>query len=332
MIYDNRLRSDRRTGCCCHCGLQTCCCCFTRPKNRNTEEEANTSEEAETHPSLIHRILDVYYQSLHRCRWPLLVGCAAALVLCAVRASQIELPVSADVRLFDESDNQYEANYMQRQNLLFDTIESNIGSNADVIWGVLPADTGNQNNPDSWTKLVLDHSFEPSNEDVQVYLRDFCDELFATDFARPPRTDYQCPLASLDAWLKEQSAKTTPESIYTEHCAGANALPIPEASFDNCAYAWSQAKGIRRLLARQGKIEIITMRFGSRVSYESPQDVLDKEWNLINVWMTENAGPEGSGSVYFTSEDFWWYDTNGVMLETACKFMVMRWFAAFGCV
>jgi hypothetical protein len=217
----------------------------------------------------------------------------------------MSLPNTADVRLFDEEDNQYEANYIQRQGLLFDVIERQVGSTADVIWGVIPADTGKHNDPNSWTKLVLDSDFDPSKEDVQEFLRDFCDIFFDQDFASPVRTDYRCPMNSLNDWLIEQAASETPERIYLENCAGAVGLPIPQANFDACAYSWSQAYGVENMLAKAGKIKIISFPFSSRVRFDSPQDDLRDEWKGINAWMKENEGPDGAGKPYFTSEDFW---------------------------
>ena len=166
VIYDNRLQATGRTGCCCHCGVQTCCCCFIQKKEDHSHdneedrdesegagedagEEAGEGEKEHVKHSLIHRILDRYYKFMHKFRWPLLLVCFGALVASAVKASQIKLPLSADVRLFDEDDNQFEANYIQRQKLLFDVIDAKVGSLADVIWGVVPADTRSHNNPES---------------------------------------------------------------------------------------------------------------------------------------------------------------------------------------
>eukprot|EP00977_Amphora_coffeiformis_P004565 scaffold983_cov168-Amphora_coffeaeformis.AAC.1 len=301
VIYDNKLRADKRTGCCCHCGVRSCCCCVVKRREVPEDVEEICDGDETSSPSLIHRVLNHYYNFMHRFRWPLLVACGAALVLCSIKAAQIELPLSADVRLFDESDNQFEAAYIQRQNLLFDAIDSKAGSIADVIWGVTPADTGNHNNPESWTKLDLDEDFDPSQEDVQ-------------DFATPTRTGYQCPMERLDQWLAEQASTDTPEDIYAEHCAGAAGLPIPQANFDACAYAWTKAYNVDSVLARAGKIAVMSIRFNSRVRFESPQSELKSEWNLINDWMKSNKGPVGAVQ---TSEDFWWFDTNTVMLETA---------------
>ena len=319
VMYDNSLQAEKQVGCCCHCGLRSCCCCFVKAHHTASGDEEHAEETEHKEPSPIHRILNHYYTFLHRFRWPLLAICGGALITSAVKAAQIELPVSADVRLFDESDNQFEANYIQRQRLLFEVIESKVGSTTDVIWGVLPADTGNHNNPESWTKLKLDPTFEPSREDVQVFLRDFCDNFFAQDFASPINSNYKCAMNQLNEWLAEQASAEAPEEIYTENCAGVAGLPIPQASFDACAYSWSQAYGVYDVLAKAGKITVLSMEFSSRIRYDSPQSELEHEWNLINDWMMANKGPDGAGNPYFTSEDFWWYDTNAVMLKTACK-------------
>jgi predicted RND superfamily exporter protein len=66
-------------------------------------------------------------------------------------------------------------------------------------------------------------------------------------------------------------------------------------------------------------VQIIFFPFASRVRYDSPYDDLDDEWNMIEDWMDAHAStaPAGVASFYFSSSDFWWYDTNGQMLSTA---------------
>ena len=53
--------------------------------------------------------------------------------------------------------------------------------------------------------------------------------------------------------------------------------------------------------------------------YDSPFDDLDSEWNNIESWMVNqtNTAPVGVNQMYFSSADFWWFDTNGQMLATA---------------
>jgi len=72
-------------------------------------------------------------------------------------------------------------------------------------------------------------------------------------------------------------------------------------------------------LAYQEKVSIIFFPFTSRVRYDSPFSVLTDEWNLIENWKQNKNSqlPEGLNAGYFTSFDFWFYDTNEQMLQTA---------------
>ena len=56
------------------------------------------------------------------------------------------------------------------------------------------------------SKLLLDDTFDPSSQEAQKYLLNFCDRLFATDFASVPNSEYQCAVNQFDFWLKEQAA------------------------------------------------------------------------------------------------------------------------------
>ena len=114
-------------------------------------------------------------------------GLSLALVwqLCSMSlfTLELDLPTSAEVRLL-RSDHEYEKAYAWRQELIITEMEKAGGSQAQVIWGVIPADTGDRNNPDRWSTLELDDSFDPSTTAAQEYLRGFCEEFFEkTDFA-----------------------------------------------------------------------------------------------------------------------------------------------------
>jgi hypothetical protein len=143
-------------------------------------------------------------------------------------------------------------------------------------------------------------------------------------------------------WLGEQAASDTQDDIYTENCAGATGLPIPQENFHPCIIAWSYAKDDTRILSNKGEVKIIHFEFGSRVRYDSPYKVLDDEWELIENWIIQQSSeaPAGVNKSFFSSYDFWWYgmyrkkwhfrkflnsltsfgyfsDTNGQMLSTA---------------
>jgi hypothetical protein len=219
-----------------------------------------------------------------------------------------------------EDDNPHEQNYRWRQQLLYDTLEKQSGSTAFVIWGVSPADTGDRQSPASWSQLVLDDGFEPARQDSQVYLRDFCNRFFAKEFASQIEADYVCPMNRFDAWLEEQSNLESPEAVYLDICKWTITATCTRRSVDTCIYAWSQAYNELHILSRNGKVEVMLLVFNSRVRYDSPFSILTDEWKLIEDWFDQeksNQAPVGVSNGYFTSEDFWWYDTNGQMLMTA---------------
>ena len=300
-IYDNW---RHRRNCCCRCH-------FCHSLEGGDVDEDGLGEDEK--PSLIRRILTRFYELLHKTRYVLVVACVVALILSITTAAKMELPTSSDVRLLD-SDHQFEKAYEWRLHLMSSTLVS--GSSAFVMWGTTPADTGKHTDPSSFSQLVLDESFEPSQG--QEYLRDFCDRFFANDWAEPTLEGKECPINRFDDWLRKQASSNNPERIYEKYCGGATGLPLD--NFDECIYHWGQANDEKFILARDGKVEIMYFAFKSRVRYDSPFDDLENEWNLIEEWLANearNGAPESVSGMFFTSEDFWWYDTNKSMLNTA---------------
>lgn len=62
------------------------------------------------------------------------------------------------------------------------------------------------------------------------------------------------------------------------------------------------------------------VRFQQHVRFGSPFPNPDKEWNLVEVWMEyerQRVAPESVNKMYHSSFDFWWYDTNGKILDSA---------------
>jgi hypothetical protein len=130
---------------------------------------------------------------------------------------------------------------------------------------------------------------------------------------------YVCPFNKFEAWLVEQATSENPDAIYVDNCAGATAIPIPEENFNACIVAWTEKVGETKILSRNGEVQIIFFPFASRVRWNSPYDDLDDEWNMIEDWVNAqaNTAPAGVANFYFSSSDFWWYDTNTQMLSTA---------------
>jgi hypothetical protein len=175
--------------------------------------------------------------------------------------------------------------------------------------------------PATWSQLVLDKAFEPSSEEAQVFLSDFCDKLFDQDFATTVESNYTCPMQRLGQWLQEQSNTSTSEQdpSYLDYCGEATDIPVSPEHFDPCMIAWANQVEETSILSRDNKVQIMLLPFTSQVRYDDHYDTLDDEWNLIETWMQDQArqAPSGVNRGYFSSDDFWWYDTNGQMLQTA---------------
>jgi len=136
-LYDKWLLRGHNRFLSCHC------CHNLEAHGRDTIDGDGDEEESE---SLIRRILTSFYSYVHRGRYVWFVICLAAFITCGVFAATLDLPDSSDVRILDSS-NEHEKCYEWRLNLLIDSLEKQSGSRAYVIWGVTPADTGDQNNP-----------------------------------------------------------------------------------------------------------------------------------------------------------------------------------------
>lgn len=246
------------------------------------------------------------------------------------------MPTSSDVRLLDDS-IQFEQNYLWRKNLLFDTLEKAGGSQAFVVWGVQPADTGDQSkcnkpqaivsssqrqlilnvcdstellvdNPASWSQLVLDKAFDASSEESQTFLFDFCDRLFDQEFADFVVSNYTCPMKRFEHWLQDQSTSEEQDTTYSQHCGEASAIPVHPDHFNPCIIAWANQVGESSILSYEDRVQIILLPFSSRVRYDDHYDTLDDEWQRIEAWMqSENKkAPSGVDQGYFSSFDFWW--------------------------
>jgi hypothetical protein len=148
----------------------------------------------------------------------------------------------------------------------------------------------------------------------------FCNQFFDSDYANKIDDQYVCPMSEFNMWLQNQSSQMFPDDIYRTKCGNATSLPIPTELFDSCIIGWSETIAYNmQILQRNGIVDVMYIPYQSRVRYDSPYDALDDEWNNIERWMnnaSKNA-PDGVSGMFSTSEDFWWYDTNGNMLQSA---------------
>eukprot|EP00580_Thalassiosira_gravida_P014932 CAMPEP_0201661984 /NCGR_PEP_ID=MMETSP0494-20130426/4208_1 /ASSEMBLY_ACC=CAM_ASM_000839 /TAXON_ID=420259 /ORGANISM="Thalassiosira gravida, Strain GMp14c1" /LENGTH=1144 /DNA_ID=CAMNT_0048140245 /DNA_START=29 /DNA_END=3463 /DNA_ORIENTATION=+ len=282
---------------------------------RNEEERQGLLEDE--HKTLIHRFLDGYYIILHKFRWLILAAATAATIGCTVFAAQLTQPANSDVALLPDS-NEYQMHWAWKQNLLSNELAKLEGSEAILLWGVEPADTGTHLDPDTWTTLVLDDEFDPKSKEAQSYLLDFCDRLFES-FGRV-KEDYECPMVQFDGWLKDQSTSDTPTMAYTANCKGASSAPVPSDVFDPCIIAWSKDVNNMSILQVDGSVKVIEVRTKSNVSYDASQKLLKEEWTTYEDWLEnerQDSAPSGVDKFYHSDLAYWWFDTNNQMMKTA---------------
>jgi hypothetical protein len=311
-IYDQKIMAQR-SNCC------NACHCFQKKRAETNIDLDEDDLEDPNKMSLIHRILYKYYQFIHRFRWALLFLSTVAFGLSIWGATTFELPTSSEVRLIAEDAVQFEQNFIWRQDLLYEALQKTGGSDVLIGFGLSPADTGDQNNPDEWSQLVLDSTFDAAPAPNQEFLESFCPDMFDNEWATLPFDNYTCAFNRFGAWLEEQAIAPVPNPVYTDNCGGATSIPVAEEDLDACLIGWSKLFSETSILSNEGKVRIIFFPFISRVRFDSPFDELDAEWNLLEEWTkaTNSDAPTGVNKMFFSSMDFWWYDTNGQMISTA---------------
>ena len=116
-------------------------------------------------------------------------------------------------------------------------------------------------------------------------------------------------MSSFDTWLNEESTSSESDEGYVENCNGATGIPVTPDNFHGCITYWAQEVGETSILSRDNMVEIMILPFASRVRYDSYYQVLRDEYNLIEDWMSSQDAPAGADQAFFSSYDFWWYDT-----------------------
>jgi len=174
------------------------------------------------------------------------------------------------------------------------------------------------------TSLVLDETFDPSSEEAQLYLRDFCDNLYEEDFAYLPDDTYVCPMNKFDQWLKGQTLKgeTMPELLdpaFTDVCGSPNGLPVPSDKFHDCISTWALKYQDFDILSRDGIAKYMRVSFRNKGVFTDSYDILQEQWDAINDYLnaSNEIAPEGVNKAYFTGLTFHWHDTNGSIFQTA---------------
>jgi hypothetical protein len=316
-LYDIWLQGGSRNWCVALCGKKP----VEEDELESSVREATVKESGNEEPeqlTLIHRILTNYYKVLNRFRWAVLVAFIVAMGLCIWTAANLKQPNSLEVSLLPEDDPLQEHARL-REFTLYSTMFA-ATAKVQIVFGLQAGDTGPQNKPDIYSKLLLDETFNPKTEDAQLYLRNLCGRLFAQDFVSIPYTGYMCPFNEFDDWLGQQFALNDPSEEYTNNCAGSSSLPVPEDSFDQCIIAWSKLSRNTSILQDGGVVKIMSIDTKAKISYKisGPLDI-GKNWEKFENFLLAEASsaPAGTGNPFHCAHIWWWWDTSKQMLNTA---------------
>lgn len=300
----------------------------TANSGSGTSNETDTKVEDPTTKlnekrSLIHRILLFYYKIQHKFQWVFVCLCIFAIAMCAYIASTFKLPEESDVQLLPDDNKVRKFNRWFPNEILSNTLQLS-GSRVSIVWGLHPSDDGNINDPTSVPRLTVGE-FEPSSIESQEYLLNFCDKLYANDFAALPSDGYVCPMNAFNDWLEEQSISSSPDEAYTLSCNNATSVPVPEDLFHECILSWAYSPMVAdtlnyQILPEGGKVKVMRVTAVTDVSWINTYEEIGSRWKDYEAFMKEEnkIAPEGvKDEMYHSSGTFWWYDTNGVMWKAA---------------
>jgi hypothetical protein len=152
-----------------------------------------------------------------------------------------------------------------------------------------------------------------------MYLLGFCDDLYSNEFTLRPSSNYTCPMQEFNSWLAVQSNSDSPNATYLAQCGAATGLPVAPEIFDSCIVAWSRQVKELTILSRSDKVVAMYVPFLSRHQFDVPYDILKDEWHRIEDFIIQkrSQAPLGVHQFFWSSFTYWWYDTNGHMLQTA---------------
>lgn len=299
--------------------------CLMKKENPYEQNQSGHDEgsDVEVSESFIHRLLSLFYKYLHQFRFIFLVVMIGVTAVCCYYAAGINLPENSDVRMLPDTIS-YEKHYIWFRKLL--AYQSRVGGGNTVrfIFGLQPADNGYHRDPDTLSNLVLDDNFDPSTTQSQIFLKEFCGNLFQNEFAHLPYENYNCSINEFGHWLSEQAATTDQLDGFSTMCGDQYSLPMDPLIFHSCFSFWFREVGVqlygeKNVLDRDGIVKVLWFDAITKVRFEDPSYELQRDWLLFENWMKNELknGPHELQSGFLHGSVFWWKDTSLQVLNTA---------------
>lgn len=272
-------------------------------RRRGTRRDPSHLSKESCRKGRTYHVLSFHYNTIHKLRYPLLFLFAVIFVLCGVVSSRLGPPDVPDPPFLPKN-NRYEVHRRWSAKLLSYKMALGGSGLVSFVWGLEPTDTGNMHDPGDTSKLVFDSRFNPRLETTQLYLLDVCERVFGEISLRLPSEGYRCPMQDFDKWLKE--------SADNEECGEGASVPVRPDLFDSCINAYREDTGNSGILLHEnGSVAVITLDGYSNTTQFSQFGDQKQEWQQYETWyMNERLdAPEGTGNFFYSSLDFWVYDT-----------------------
>lgn len=275
-----------------------CCCCGGGGRGKPIAGEADTDTS-------LQKWLVGFASVVVKLRYIVLVVFFGLFAYCGMVSADIPMPKTSEVKVLPDSHIITKFNEARKD--LLDSYSDESISWVAVIWGLIPADTGDHNNPDSYTEIVFDGAFDPTSVAAQTFLLDFCEDVANQSFVVGQSS---CVMQDFDHWLFHNSSPRKMEA-----CGDNTGLPLAPSRFVPCLTEYYEGRSDTALGFQDGELKFISFEFKTDVSWRSSYSELKRkylEWSdYLNAKQAD--APAGVNKGFFSSGDFHWWDTMNTM-------------------
>ena len=260
-----------------------------------------------------------FYETVRATRWLSIVLFLGLIGATAYYSTKIEAPKTSRVQLLP-SDSNFEMMETLKSNGFMNSNEGNSGW-VNVVWGLVPEDNGNHDDPEDRTSMVFDQYFNLGYEDEeggsQMWLWGFCNRTLAQDFVPSIQTP-SCFIADFDSWLKYDS------HLHADACGpdAASGVPIAASYLAPCLEMFLQDwddDTVPPEVVHNGNVHAIRLAFPTGIRWDAPLSVTADLWDLWEAHITAEAAtaPPGMTKFFHTSGSFNFWDTNTSLRRAA---------------
>ncbi|KAG9510642.1 Protein dispatched-like 1, partial [Fragariocoptes setiger] len=178
-----------------------------------------------------------------------------------------------------------------------------------VVFGVIPADNGDDRDPFERGTLVYDSKFDMSDPNSQMWLLEFCNRLRQQKFISAPNAPMlsNCFIDTFKDWMDHRKCR---DPVYTEldrsPCCQSSSFPYTKSTFEVCLkLALELMQNTPKFTPASSQIGPIFFKNSSRIAaviieYYSHQPFTDshvkmsKFWDEVNDWISwqiKNTAP-----------------------------------------